>query len=114
MSNNSDLYSEISFDDTIINDAFNNDAFDNYTLDDETFDDQTAQSIIDISDDEAEKSNGGPIRNNKRPSQSSDVNEFFIRTKDSQKCRICAKTYSGISSTSTGTLKTHLQNKHPT
>jgi hypothetical protein len=74
------------------------------------------QSIIDISDsdEEAEKSNGGPIRNNKKSSSSSDVNEFFIRTKDSQKCRICATVYSGIGSTSTGTLKTHLEKKHPT
>ncbi|PKC50308.1 hypothetical protein RhiirA1_486772, partial [Rhizophagus irregularis] len=34
------------------------------------------------------------------------------QTKDSQKCRICATVYS--SSISTGTLKKHLEKKHPT
>ena len=90
----SDFYSE-GIDDTIIS-----------SLDD------AAQSTIDISDDEGEKSNGGPIRNNKNTL--SKVNEFFIRTKDFQKCRICANEYSGIGSTSTGTLKTHLEKRHPT
>ena len=90
----SDFYSE-GIDDTIIS-----------SLDD------AAQSTIDISDDEGEKSNGGPIRNNKNTL--SKVDEFFIRTKDFQKCRICANEYSGIGSTSTGTLKTHLEKRHPT
>jgi hypothetical protein len=85
-----------------------------FTFDDTAFSDITDisdQSIIDVTDDRAKKSSGGPIRNNKT-SSTSEVNEFFIRTKDSQKCRICAIIYSG--STSTGTLKKHLEKKHPT
>lgn len=82
-----------------------------YTFDDTAISDISDQSIIDITDDREEKSDGGPIRNNKI-SSSSEINEFFIRTKDSQKCRICATVYSG--STSTGTLKKHLEKKHPT
>jgi hypothetical protein len=50
------------------------------------------QSIIDITDDNIEKSNRGPIRNKKNLS-SSEINEFFIRTKDSQKCQIYAIVY---------------------
>jgi hypothetical protein len=63
------MSNEFSFNDTAIDDALG-------SID---------QSVIDISDsdEEAGKSNGGPIRNNKKSSSSSDVNEFFIRTKDS-------------------------------
>ncbi|CAB5178479.1 unnamed protein product [Rhizophagus irregularis] len=83
-----------------------------YTFDDTAISDISDQSVIDITDDRNQKSNGGPIRNNKTSSSSSEINEFFIRTKDSQKCRICATVYS--SSISTGTLKKHLEKKHPT
>ncbi|CAG8595218.1 8530_t:CDS:1 [Funneliformis caledonium] len=66
----------------------------------------------DITDDRTEKSNGGPIRNNKTLSSSSQVNEFFTKTKESQTCQICVTVYS--SSSSTETLKKHLEKKHPT
>jgi hypothetical protein len=57
-----------------------------YTFDDTAISDISDQSVIDITDDRDEKSNGGgPIRNNKT-SLTSEINEFFIRTKDSQKC----------------------------
>jgi hypothetical protein len=83
-----------------------------YTFDDTAISDISDQSVIDITNDRDEKSNGGgPIRNNKT-SSTFKINEFFIRTKDSQKCRICATVYG--SSTSTGTLKKHLEKKHPT
>ncbi|PKY30400.1 hypothetical protein RhiirB3_474802 [Rhizophagus irregularis] len=81
-----------------------------YTFDDTAISDISDQSVIDITDDRSQKSNGGPIRNNKT-SSSSEINEFFIRIKNSQKCQICATVYS--SSTSTGTLKKHLEKKHP-
>ncbi|CAB5389899.1 unnamed protein product [Rhizophagus irregularis] len=81
-----------------------------YTFDDTAISDISDQSVIDITDDRNQKSNGGPIRNNKTSSLS-EINKFFIRIKDSQKCQICATIYSN--STSTGTLKKHLEKKHP-
>ncbi|CAB4491654.1 unnamed protein product [Rhizophagus irregularis] len=81
-----------------------------YTFDDTAISDISDQSVIDITDNRNQKSNGGPIRNNKTSSLS-EINKFFIRIKDSQKCQICATIYSN--STSTGTLKKHLEKKHP-
>ncbi|CAJ0837769.1 15635_t:CDS:2 [Entrophospora sp. SA101] len=41
------------------------------------------------------------------------IDEYFTRNNEIQKCRVCAPTYSGIGTTSTGTLKNHIKTKHP-
>jgi len=104
----SDSYCE-GIDDTIIS-SLDDAAQSTIDISEDEGEKSNAQSTIDISDDEGEKSNGGPIRNNKNTI--SKVDEFFIRTKDFQKCRICANEYSEIGSISTGTLKTNLEKKH--
>src|SRR5947208_5360331 len=101
-----DFYSE-GIDDTIIS-SLDDAAQSTIDISEDEGEKSNAQSTINISDDESEKSNGGPIRNNKNTL--SKVNEFFIRTKDFQKCQICVNEYSGIGST----LKTHLKKRHPT
>jgi hypothetical protein len=52
-----------------------------YTFDDTTINDISVQSVIDITDDRNQKSNGGPISNNKTSSSSSEINEFLSEQK---------------------------------